>query len=562
MPKHTDRVRIEEVDWQAVFPWLRLLGSFKMAIHPGKLLTSLLLIVLLFVAGSALDLALGGAVHPGEFDQYRQVYFGMQSSEQFSAWQKSRDEASRAQMAALLAEIKGFKGDSDAILKSANPHRQAHATLHEHYVKAYAERELDREQTKFDKDWNSELAAIRAERRQTLARIESLRPRGAFDVSLNHTIDSANRLIRAVVTFNFGFSQAAAAGPMAEASEPPPHESPSVAPLSPNAALYYQDQTTAIAALRDLLVILPCWLWHHHTPLLLSFLLIALILTAIFGAVVARMAALHATRDDRASLAESLRFVLPRWWSFLLTPLVPLLLIGGVALLMGAGGLVLFNPPAWGIDIAGGLLFIVAILCGIIVMGTILLSAAGIHLVYPATAVNGSDLFDAIARAFNYVLNRPWRWLFYNAIVLLQGCIMYLLLALALGIVIWAVQHFTGMWVFTATDLGGNRFETILPASQSAGLSYEVDYAALDWSGKAAAFLVRCWMFLTIALLPAFLVSYYFSANTWIYILLRRDADGIEFEDVMIDPPIDPDAPVAKAPEEVEAPKEVSDDAE
>lgn len=557
MPKHTDRVRIEEVDWQAVFPWLRLLGAFKMAMQPGKLMASLLLIVLLFLAGSLLDLFLAKSVHAGEFNQYRLVHFGLQSESDFAKAIKDREAASRVLLGGLLESIENWKGDTKAITGDASPYGAAHAAIHEHFTKAYAQKELDREQTKFEKDWDSELKAIRQARTQTLAKLQALRPTGAFDAALKQTLESSDRLMRAIVTFNFGFSQATAAGPLMEAGE----GGGETTPLAANVSMHYHDQTTALSALRDLLIILPCWLWHHHTALLLAFLFIALIFTAILGGAVARMAALHATRDDRASLRESLRFVLPRWWSFLLTPLVPLLLVGAVALLMGLGGAVLFNPPAWGIDIVGGLLFVVAILCGIIVMGTLVLSAAGIHLVYPATAVNGSDLFDAIARAFNYVLNRPWRWLFYNAIVVLQGCIMYLLLTLALGLVIAVVQQFTGMWVFTTTDLGGNRFEAILPASPLTGLSYEVDYASLDWSGKAAAFLVRCWMFLTIGLLPAFAVSFYFSANTWIYILLRRDADGIEVEDVLIDPPVDPNAP-AKRVEEAEPAKETAEEAE
>ena len=562
MPKHTDRVRIEEVDWQAVFPWLRLLGSFKMAMSPGKLLTSLLLIVLLYVAGQTLDLVLASKARFTDITQYRHVQSGDLPAEKFSEQLKAQHEADLLSLRQLLANTSGLEVDIDAILSSKDPHSQVSAALHDHYTKAYALKELEREQAKSQEEWQTQLRAIRIERERSLRLVEGQRPIGAFDASLKFTIDSMNRFVRAVVGFNSGLTQMTAAAPVHDAMETGRVSLPQPAPMDLDPALYYYDQTTALAALRDLLVVLPCWLWHHHTAMLVAFVLVALILTAVFGGAVARMAALHATRDDRASLRESLRYVLPRWWSFLLTPLVPLLLIGSVAMLMGLGGMVFFNLSGTGIDIVAAMLFVVAILCGLIIMATILLSAAGIHLVYPATAVNGSDLFDAIARAFNYVLNRPWRWLFYNAIALVQGCVMYLVLTLMLGIAIWAVQQFVGMWVFTSTDLGSGRFETILPASEAARFSYAVDYAALDWSGKIAAFLIRIWMFLTIALLPAFVISYYFCANTWTYILLRRDADGIEFEDVMIDPPFDPNAPRAKDPIDDEPAKSDPDDAD
>jgi hypothetical protein len=58
-----------------------------------------------------------------------------------------------------------------------------------------------------------------------------------------------------------------------------------------------------------------------------------------------------------------------------------------------------------------------------------------------------------------------------------------------------------------------------------------------------AAWIGGVWLKLLIALLPAFTVSYYFCAYTWMYLLLRRAADGTEFDDLYLDEPIpDPDA--------------------
>jgi hypothetical protein len=58
------------------------------------------------------------------------------------------------------------------------------------------------------------------------------------------------------------------------------------------------------------------------------------------------------------------------------------------------------------------------------------------------------------------------------------------------------------------------------------------------------------WIKLLIAVLPAFAVSYYFNAQTWVYLLLRRSADLVDFDDVYIEP--DPETVTAPADDKVE----------
>jgi hypothetical protein len=547
MPKHPDRVRIEEVDWLALFPWLRMLTAFRMAIHPGKLLAALLLVVILFVAGRLLDAALPREVQNGELDQYRQAYFGLQTPQQFEDWRASRDKSRPDALRLILKETPGFQGEIEAIVTGPRPIAEALEQLHAHYLSAYLVRvSHPRAAGGGTAERDAELAGIRAARQRALSAVQSLGTRGTFDASLKAAIDAIDRLVRAAATFNLGWSQTIAARPAA--AEPDLTLAEADGPLPPAAgAMGYHDQTTVVAALRDLLLVLPAWLWDHHRVFLIVYLLLALVACSMVGGAIARMAAMHATRDDRITPREAARYVARRWGSFLLAPIVPVAMLAIAALLMALFGL-LFN--ASGIDVLGGLLFFLILLCGFLVAGTLLLTAAGIHMAYPATAIDGSDVFDALARAFNYVLNRPWRWLFHGLVALIHGAVCYLLLSLVLYLTVWAVQKGVGAWVMTQTELGVNRFEAILPSPGLGQLAYDIDYAGLDGSARIAAFFVRCWMFLVIGLLSAFAISYYLSANTWIYLLLRRSADGVEIEDIVVDPPDEPGAarePAAEA---------------
>jgi len=62
-----------------------------------------------------------------------------------------------------------------------------------------------------------------------------------------------------------------------------------------------------------------------------------------------------------------------------------------------------------------------------------------------------------------------------------------------------------------------------------------IDYDHLKWSEDVAAGAISFWVYLTIGLLGAFAISFYFSANTIIYYLMRREVDATELDDVYVE---------------------------
>lgn len=556
MAKHTERVRIEEVDWLAVFPWLRLFKSFRMAMHPVKLLTALLLVTLLYVGGKVMDGIAGAPVVPGELQQYREHYYRIITREQYDAWRQQQAEASKKALAKVLGSVKALKVDVKLVVDSSKPFDQAVTEVNNHYLDAFSAKVAYRGEVSGTIDLEKEFEDLRRQRLRVLAAIEHLRPRGVFASALDHSLDSFNRLMRAGASLRFGWGQVT--GPRSARTQGPPidgevgaADNPQLEPISDEAMLAYDDQLTVVASLRDLFVVLPGWLIQTYPVFFGLFLFFALIVFSVLGGAVARMAALDATHEEHVGPRTALRYSMARWWSFLATPLAPLVIVLGTSLLLMAGGFVLFNPPEWGIDILGGIVFIAAILCGLIIALTIVLTAGGAHLFYPAVAIDGADPFDALARSFNYVLNRPWRWLFYTTAAMVHGAITYLFVSFVVFALLWVVQAAAGFLVFTGTTLETNRFDAIFPPPRFGQLSYVVDYTALDWSGRIAAWVIRCWNFFVIGLLPAFVFSYYLCASTWIYLLLRRSADGVEIEDVAPDA-LAPIAAEEAAPAKVE----------
>jgi hypothetical protein len=91
--------------------------------------------------------------------------------------------------------------------------------------------------------------------------------------------------------------------------------------------------------------------------------------------------------------------------------------------------------------------------------------------------------------------------------------------------------------IFHTGGAASARFDAMLKPPQIDRLSYEIDWSDLDGPSKISAILIVAWVYLFVGLLAAYTVSYYYCAFTWIYLLLRRSADGTDFDEMLIDAP-------------------------
>lgn len=288
-----------------------------------------------------------------------------------------------------------------------------------------------------------------------------------------------------------------------------------------------------IGGLADMIIFIPLWLLAEQPIFLAVFLLYAFLLTALFGGAITRLAAVQATRDLRPSPFAALRFTGRRYPWYVLAPVIPLAVAAVIGVMVAVAGLVFFNLPV--LDVIGALLFGLMLLGGFVIALLVIGLLVGASLLFPALAVEGTDSFDAISRAFNYVIGRPWRYLFYTAIMLVYGAVTYLFVGLVVYLTLWATKMAAGLWVFREVDGGTNRFDAILPAPRLGELVHTVDWNSLDGSAAIAAGIVLVWVKLLIALLPAYAVSFFFCEQTWIYLLLRRSADGSEIDEVYLE---------------------------
>ncbi len=238
-----------------------------------------------------------------------------------------------------------------------------------------------------------------------------------------------------------------------------------------------------------------------------------LLVWGFFGGAITRIAVMRLGREEREGLLDACRFVRRRLLAFVGAPLFALSGIAIVAALVTPVGWlmrwdvgVLLASLLWVLVLVGGLTF------AIIVLGLLL----GWPLMWGAlSAEEMGDVFEGTQRSYSYVFGRPLHYAFYMLITLVAGSIMYYVASAFAQLTVygscWAVSWGSGLEVWS-----GGGVEDSGPALL--GMSMIASLNALVLSVAAA-----------------FRYSFLWCAAGAAYLLLRRDSDQIEFDNVYLE---------------------------
>ncbi|MFN4243449.1 MAG: hypothetical protein ACK4PI_09450 [Tepidisphaerales bacterium] len=274
------------------------------------------------------------------------------------------------------------------------------------------------------------------------------------------------------------------------------------------------------------------WTLSRHPVFATLFGSVLLLAWAIFGGAIARIAAVHVARDEKISMRNALRFASGKLLSFLFAPVILFLFIGGLGFAIAVTHLVFYLP--WGIGPAlAGFAFVLTLLAALVMTLALFGTLGGFGLMYPTIAVEGTDAFDAISRSFSYFFARPWKLLFYSLIALVYGSLTYLFLKLFIFVLFTLIQAFQ---VWFLTDSLRADYRLFFPPLDFRSLSYTPEHEAMSSLGlKVGASVVNFWFHLVVYALGAYAVSFFISAQTIIYYLLRLDVDVTELDDVYLE---------------------------
>lgn len=277
---------------------------------------------------------------------------------------------------------------------------------------------------------------------------------------------------------------------------------------------------------------------------------------ALFGGAITRMASVQVARNDKIGMREALRFVTARYYSFLSAPIFPLLFIAFMVVLLSIFGL-FFMIPAIGDIVVAGLGWPLVFLAGL-AMAVVLVGLVGWPMMYATISAEGSDSFDAISRSYSYVYQSPWHYIWYSLVALAYGAVVVFFVGFMGSLIVylgkWGVSQTPFIetadrdpsflfvhapesfgWralLLQGTTVDGDPLVTNGVVNQPALNKYLATFTLYN---KIGAWLVTIWLYLFFLLIVGFAYSYFWSASTIIYLLMRRKVDDTELDEVYLE---------------------------
>jgi hypothetical protein len=484
---------VRSFNWKDIFPFIVIFRSFRIAIHPSKLILALVALALVYAGGTFMDLVWPSQQQAveneiTEYDSSRNS--GMDHDDVFDSLRRQQITDQQDKRKAALAAIGKPDGndndlkwkilqDRDAAVRAAEAEYAKSPTPTGNYM-----REL-------------EIQSAYQDARSAIAQLDNDRT-GLFVAFREYELGQINAVVGGVRAGNF---------------------------IGPGGVTYSLVRFFAVG---------PAWAINNHPYFFTIYGCYFLTIWSVFGGAITRIAAVHFARDEKISIRQALAFSTSKFLSFVSAPVIPMIIIIAIGLVMTVGGL-LINIPILG-PIAIGAFFFLALAAGFVMTLVLLGLAGGFNLMYPTIAVEGSDSFDAISRSFSYLYARPWRLGFYTAVAIGYGALTYLFVRYFIYILLSLVHIFLGRLVFAHSASLAPLWQTLWPSPSSIGrLSYDIDWISLSPGERVGAVLISFWVHLAVYMLGSFTISFYFSVSAIIYYLLRHEVDATELDDVYLE---------------------------
>ncbi|MEX0643164.1 MAG: hypothetical protein WD468_10715 [Pirellulales bacterium] len=289
----------------------------------------------------------------------------------------------------------------------------------------------------------------------------------------------------------------------------------------------------------------------------------ALFVWGIFGGAISRIAALKLTRDEAPGFVAALKFAVSKLSSYSLAPLIALAGAGVFAgQLLVLGWLMRLEVIAMLAGVAWGFVLLLGFLMAILLIGALV----GWPLMWATVSVEGTDAFDALSRSYAYTYQRPWRLLWYvlfaGFLAAVSMFVVRLFAASAIELGNWSVEW--GLDQQTMIDVvdsqktppakasvappvvlpsavvvatpGEEPITVAMTEEPEAEETVHSDAAPLGLPIRIAAWGVDRWKLLLNALAAGYQAGFLWASAVGVYLLLRRDIDGVEMNEVYSGP--------------------------
>ncbi len=234
-----------------------------------------------------------------------------------------------------------------------------------------------------------------------------------------------------------------------------------------------------------------------------------LLVWGLFGGAITRIAALRLTRGEAPALLAATKHAGTKILSYSMPPLMALagaavfagqLMLLGLAMRIGWVALI--------VGIAWPFVLLLGMLMAILLIGALI----GWPLMWATVSVEGTDGFDALSRSYAYTYQRPFHLLWYVSVAALL-----------------AVVSMFVVKIFAATAIALGDWSVGWTLGEAASASGEAASAAL------ASPPIHFWKTAVAALVAGYQAAFLWTAAVAIYLLLRRDIDHAEMDEIYLE---------------------------
>ncbi len=293
------------------------------------------------------------------------------------------------------------------------------------------------------------------------------------------------------------------------------------------------------------------------TPTGFLFLLLCcvweLLVWGLIGGAITRIAALRFTRDEAPPFLAALKHAARKLPSYSVPPLVALAGAAVFAVQLAVLGLLMRVEL---LALVAGIIWPFVLLLGLLMAILLLGALVGWPLMWSTVSVEGTDAFDALSRSYAYVYHRPWRLLCYVLFAALLAIVsmfvvkLFAASAIALGdwSIDWGLDEDTMRTVVGPRKVAQDVAQVPPPAPpfESPG-KVEVEFGEESTASeegppeqnamrRGARGAIYFWKSLVAALAAGYQAGFLWASAVGVYLLMRRDIDGVQLNEVYIDP--------------------------
>ncbi len=295
-------------------------------------------------------------------------------------------------------------------------------------------------------------------------------------------------------------------------------------------------------------------------------LLATLTIWSVYGGAIARITVMYQTRKEQIDAFEALRFSRRRWLSYIGAPLFPL----GITLVCLLVGIVLgwfYLIPYVGDILVAGLGWFLFVALGA-AMAVLLIGLVSWPMMPATISTEGRDAWEAFSRSYSYLFSKPWQYIWYALVAIAYGAVLIFFVnflgSFALYMSKWTLMSTPGisyvnrephfLFIYAPTTFGYRDLllegAVVKMADSATGkdenqrvvrngridpTAYREFVNGLNFNNKAGAVLVSFWLGVLLLVIVGFGYAYFWTASTLIYLLLRRQIDTAEVDEVYLD---------------------------